>query len=171
MSYGELKKEEQTMGFRKIVILLLVIFGPLLPIALEAQSPGGPGAPDMIMEEEVRQFIDKYVDRYKAKDLDLYMELYSGKSVENRMLSYADIRSQYQKVFAESDQLLYQITLYSVQTRGQRAFVTGRYKAIQTLKGGNMMRTFRGNIQWDLIRENGFLKVREINYGVSRGAY
>jgi hypothetical protein len=130
---------------------------------------GPPGTVDAIREEEVRQFIDKYIDRYKAMDLALFMELFSRKGVENRMLPYADIRATHQKTFAESNQFLCHVTIYSIQPRAQSAFVTGRYKMIQTLKKGNKMKIFQGNIQWDLVREDGSLKIREINYGRSRG--
>jgi hypothetical protein len=33
------------------------------------------------------------------------------------------------------------------------------------------MKIFQGNIQWDLVREDGSLKIREIDYGRNRGAY
>ena len=159
------------MEFKKSVIIVLLICSPLLPIALEAQTTVSSGVPEAITEEEVRCFIDKYIDRYKAMNLELFMELYSSKSVENRMLPYADIRKRYQRVFAETNQLVYHVTLYSVKTYGQRAFVTGQYKTIQTLKEGNEMKTFRGNIQWNLIREEGALKVSEVAYGAGHGAY
>ena len=154
----------------KQVVVISVLIGILLfPLSLGAQMAGLPGAPDAIPEQEVRQFIDTYVDRYKAMDIDLFMELFSRKGVENRMLPYADIRTTYHKMFAASNQFLYYLTLYSVQTQARSAFVTGRYTLVQTLRRGNRMRIFHGNIQWGLVKEEGFLKIREINYGRSRG--
>jgi len=159
------------MRVKKIAIIFVLIVSSFVPLSLGAQMAGALGAPDAITEEEVRQFIDKYVDRYKAMDIDLFMELFSRKGVENRMLPYADIRASYRETFAWSNQFLYHLTIYSIQTYTQRAFVTGRYKMIQTHKQGNKMIIFQGNIQWDLVREEGSLKIREINYGRNRGAY
>ena len=73
-------------------------------------------------------------------DIDLFMELFSRKGVENRMLPYADIRTTYHEVFAESNQFLYYLTIYSIQTHARSAFVTGRYTLVQTLRRGNKMR-------------------------------
>ena len=157
------------MRVKKIAIIFVLIVSSFVPLSLGAQMAGPPGTVDAIREEEVRQFIDKYIDRYKAMDIDLFMELFSRKGVENRMLPYADIRTTYHKMFAASNQFLYYLTIYSIQTHARSAFVTGRYTLVQTLRRGNRMRMFHGNIQWDLVKEEGSLKIREINYGRSRG--
>jgi hypothetical protein len=169
MTDRKTEKEVESMKSKKVVVISFLIGSLLFPLSLGADVAGPPGTGDAIREEEVRQFIDKYVDRYKAMDIDLFMELFSRKGVENRMLPYADIRTTYHDVFAASNQFLYYLTIYSIQTRAQSAFVTGRYTLVQTLRRGNRMRMFHGNIQWDLVKEEGSLKIREINYGRSRG--
>ncbi len=140
-----------------------------VPLSFGAEAALSPKTPDAVSEEEVRQFIDTYVNRYKAMDIDLFMELFSRKGLENRVLPYADIRATYQRMFAGTNQFLYYPTIYSVQTRAQSAFVTGHYRMIQTLKRDNRMRIFHGNIQWDLVKEDGAIKIRELNYGRTRG--
>lgn len=169
MTDRRMDKEGELMRSKKVVVISVLIGILLFPLSLGAQMARLPGASDAITEQEVRQFIDTYIDRYKAMDIDLFMELYSRKGVENRMLPYADIRATHQKMFAGSNQFLYYHTIYSVQTHARSAFVTGRYTLVQTLKRGNRMRIFHGNIQWGLVKEEGSLKIREINFGRSRG--
>jgi hypothetical protein len=156
------------MTFISRMFSVALIAGLLFPLPVGAQVTGIPGAPETIKEEDVRQFIDLYVNRYKAKDIDLFMDLYSKRSVENQILPYEDIRVHYRRMFAETNQFLYYPTIYTIDVRGPRAYAAGRYKVVQTLKKGNEMRTFQGNIQWDLIREEGALRIREINFGMSR---
>jgi hypothetical protein len=97
-------------------------------------------------------------------DLDPFMELFSKKAVENRVLPYADIREAYRKTIAGSRSILYNFRIYTIQTYLQSALVRGHYEIVQTFKGGGGT-AFKGDIQWDLIRENGVLRIREINYG------
>ena len=156
------------MKAAKMIALAILIAVSMVPGLLNAQVVSSREAESNFQEEEIRQFIDRYVDRYKAKDIDQYMALFSEKAVENRMYPYADIRPYYKKVFGETGRFEYYVNLYSIQRFKSNAFAAGRYKIIQTLKGGNDMRTFQGNIQWILIREDGSLKIRELNYGLER---
>lgn len=144
------------------VVLVLTVF---LGLSLSSTAEGD----DMIKDDQARQVIETYVDRYKAMDLNLFMELYSRKAVENQVLPYADIRATYKRMFAETNQFLYYPTIYSIQTYPHHAFVTGGYTVIQTLKKGNRLRQFHGKIQWTLVPEGESLKIREINYGRSGG--
>ena len=157
------------MRSKQVVMVSVLMVCLLFPLALGVEAAGPTTSPEAISEEEVRQFIDKYVDRYKAMDIDLFMDLFSKKGIENRALPYPDIRTTYQKMFAGTNQFLYYPTVYSVQTHAQSALVMGRYKLIQTLKRDNSMRIFHGNIQWTLVKEDGTLKIREMNYGRSQG--
>ena len=59
-------KEGEPMRSKKIVVISVLIGSLLFPLSLGADVAGPPGTVDAIPEEEVRQFIDKYVDRYKA---------------------------------------------------------------------------------------------------------
>jgi hypothetical protein len=84
--------------------------------------------------------------------------------VENRMIPYADIREAYRMTVDGSRSIVYNLKIYSIQTYTESAYVRGRYEIIQTLKRGRT-RVLRGDIQWDLVREDGSLKIREVNYG------
>jgi hypothetical protein len=114
--------------------------------------------------EDARQLINEYAARFMKLDLDPYMGLFSEKAVENRTLPYADIREAYRLTIAGSRSIVYTLDIYSIQTYTQSAFVTGRYKIIQAFKKGGAA-VFKGDIQWDLIQENGSLKIRGVDYG------
>jgi hypothetical protein len=93
------------------------------------------------------------------------MTLFSKKAVENRMLPYADIRELYHKTFANSDSLRYRLKIYTIQPLIGHVLVRGQYELFQTIKRKTRVKTFTGDIQWNLIRENGSLKIMGINYG------
>jgi hypothetical protein len=141
----------------------------LLPPSLWAQVPPSyEGILPAIMEGEVRKFLDEYMSRYMKKDINVFMSFFSKGAIENRLLLYGNIYEIYQKTFDNSDALQYHLEVYSIQIFGQSAYVSGRYKVIQTLKEKSRNKIFQGNIQWYLIRENGSLKIMEMNYGRDR---
>jgi len=153
---------------RTITIVIFLFLISIFPISTKAQAPVPPEIPQAVTEEEVRRFMDEYTARYMRLDLDAFMDLFSKEAVENRMLPYADIREGYRKTFANSNAMLYQLEIYSIQAYQKSAFVSGRYAFIQSIKGSKTRRVFEGDIQWELIRENGSLKIKEINYGRDR---
>ena len=152
------------MKFHKIIFVFLVSFILICPLCAGAQVLPPPEIQKAVTMEEARQFINEYVARFMKLDLDPFMELFSEKAVENRMLPYADIREAYRMTIAGSRSIVYTVDIYSIQTYLQSAFVTGRYQIIQGFKKRGKT-TLKGDIQWNLIRENGSLKIREIDYG------
>jgi hypothetical protein len=145
------------------VFFLSLIF--IIPFYTIAQVPPPPESPKPIPVEEVQKFIVEYKVRFMKMDLDAFMDLFSKEAVENRMLPYADIREAYRRTIAHSKSIIYNLKIYSIQTYTRSAFVRGRYEIIQSLKKGGRERAFQGDIQWEIFRENGSLKIREINYG------
>ena len=135
----------------------------LFPLSTKAQVPPQE-ITQPVTEEEVRQFIGEYTARFMKLDLDAFMELFSKEAIENRMLPYADIREAYRRTVSISQSISYQVKIYSIQPSTRGAFVSGRYEIVQILKGRGK-RVFKSNVQWNLIREKGSLKVLEINYG------
>jgi hypothetical protein len=69
-----------------------------------------------------------------------------------------------QMTIAGSRSIAYTLDIYSIQTFPESAFVTGRYQIVQAFKKRGRT-VLKGDIQWNLIRENGSLKIREIDYG------
>jgi len=152
------------MRLRKIIIIFFISFALLYPLSVKAQVPPSLEIQKAKTMEEARRFINEYIARFMRLDLDPFMELFSKKAVENRMLPYADIREAYRKTIVGSRSIVYSLDIYSIRTHAQSVSVTGRYKIVQGFKEGGKV-VFKGEIQWDLIRENGSLKIREINYG------
>ena len=49
-------------------------------------------------------------------DINAFIGFFSKEAIENRMLTYPDIRELYRRTFENSDSLLYHLEIYSVQT-------------------------------------------------------
>jgi hypothetical protein len=151
------------MSVKTLLVFLFLMITMSLSIGAQASSLAE--SPPAVKEEEVRQFIDEYKDRFVKMEIDDFMALFLRDATENRMLPYTDIEEAYRRTASISQSLSYQVEIYSIQTYSQSAFVSGRYEIIQTFKGIWRRRAFRGDIQWALVRKNGSLRVREINYG------
>ena len=145
-----------------MIFMLLVL---LFPLSAKAQSPIPPTIGQPVTEEEVRRFMDEYKARMMRMDIDAFMDLFSKEAIENRMIFYDDIRQAYGKAFANSNAIEYRLEIYSVQADQESALVRGRYDLLQSIKGRRRNVAYQGDIQWNLIRENGSLKIKELNYG------
>jgi hypothetical protein len=155
------------MRLHKIIFIFLIYFVLMNPLCIKAQSDPPPETQKAPTMEEVRQFINEYSARFMKLDLDPFMELFSMEAVENRMLPYADIREAYRKTIEGSRSIVYRLDIDSIQAYAHSALVTGRYQIVQGFKKGGRS-VLKGRIQWNLIREDGSLKIREMNYGRSR---
>ena len=142
-----LKKEEGSMSVKTLLVLLFLII--TMPLSIGAQAPSLTESPPAVKVEEVRQFIDEYKGRFVKMEVDAFMALFSRDATENRMLPYADIQEAYRRTIAHSKSIIYNLKIYSI-------------------KKGGRERAFQGDIQWEIFRENGSLKIREINYGRDR---
>ena len=153
------------MEIKKISFIFVIALFLGWPPSLRAQVPPPFETPPVITETEARRFIDEYVDQYIKMDIDAFMVLFSKQAIENRMLTYTDIREVYQMTFDNSEYLKYGLEISTIQIYKQGAAVGGRYEVIQALKGSPNKKVYKGNIQWELIREDGVLRIKEINYG------
>lgn len=140
-------------------------FLSMWPSYLGGQVPPAFDDPPGVTEVEARRFLDEYINQYMKMDINAFMAFFSKEAIENRMLTYLDIHEVYQRTFENSDSLRYHLEIYSVQINGDSATVAGRYEVTQSIKGRIIKKVYMGNIQWDLIRENGSLKIKEVNYG------
>jgi len=153
------------MEITKISLIFVIALFLVWPPSLRAQVPPPFETPPVITETEARRFIDEYVDQYIKMDIDAFMVLFSKRAIENRMLTYADIRDLYQMTFDNSESLKYDLDVFTIHIYKEGAAVVGRYEVIQALKGSPYKKVYKGNIQWELIREDGVLRIKEINYG------
>ena len=153
------------MEIKKIAFILVITLFLVWPPFLRAQVPPPFENPPVITEAEAQRFIDEYIGQYTKMDIDAFMVLFSRRAIENRMLTYADIRELYQMTFDNSESLKYGLEISTIQIYKEGAAVMGRYEVIQALKRSPYRKVYKGNIQWELIRENGVLRIKEINYG------
>ena len=159
------------MRFGKTAWTCLLVLMLTIPVTVGAQTPAQAPAQaqvpmaGVIPEAEIRQTIDQYVDRFKAMDIDRFMEVFSKRAVENRMFPYADMREAYDRTFKNTNQFLYFLNILGVQSYTNSAFVNGYYEIIQTTKPDNEFKVHKGNIQWELVREEGSLKILRLNHG------
>ena len=156
------------MRLEKTGFVLLLLAVSIFAFSSSAQVVSPSEIPQTSPEEEVRRFLDEYVARYNRMDIDGFMALFSKRGIENRMLPYDDIYEVYRKHFSNSQSLSYSLNIYFVQPHTRSAFVSGRYEVVQSLKSKGQQSFFRGNIQWHLVREDGSLKIKEIDYGRDR---
>lgn len=152
---------------RNARFFLPLLLGLSLLLLLDAgtSSPQVNPTSEGIQESEVRQFIENYTRRFSEMNLEAYMNLFLKEAVENRTLPYTDIREAYRKTVQSSHTLSMNVKLRVVRSDGETAFASGRYQVTQIMKMGRG-RFFQGNIQWWLVRKDGVLKIREINYGI-----
>ena len=153
------------MRFGKTAWIFLLVLMWVIPLTVRAQTPVLAPAAEVIPETEIRQAIDQYVDRFKAMNLDLFMESYSKQAIENRELPYSDIREAYDRMFKDTNQFQFYLNILGIQSYTNSAFVSGYCEIIQTTKPDNEMKVYKGNIQWELVREEGGLKILRLNHG------
>ena len=151
------------MRFGKTVWTCLLVLTLAIPVTVRAQTQA-PLA-EVIPEAEIRQTIDQYVDRFKVMDIDRFMDVFSKRAVENRLLPYADMREEYGRAFKNTNQFVYFLNILGIQSYTNSAFVNGYYEIIQTTKPDNEFKVYKGNIQWELVREEGGLKILRLNHG------
>ena len=155
------------MRFGKTAWTCLLALMLVIPVTVTAQTPAPAPMAEVIPETEIRQAIDKYVDRFKAMDLNLFMEGYSKQAVENREFPYADIREAYDRIFKDTNQFLFYLNILGIQSFTNSAFVSGYCEIIQTTKPKNEMKVYKGNVQWELVREDGVLRILRLNHGTA----
>jgi hypothetical protein len=152
----------------KLLPFLLVVLLSISPLSLEAQVASQPEPSQPLTKKEVKKFLNDYINLYMKMDFDGFMALFSKGAVENRMYPYGFIYEGYRNNFEVSKSFQYKLTIWSMKTHDQGAFVTGRYVISQTFRKWGKKKVYKGDIQFDLVRESGSLKIRELNYGMSR---
>lgn len=152
----------------KLIAFITLIILSVSPLFAQAQGVSQSRVPQAVTEAEVRACLNEYMDAYMKRDLDRFMALFSKDAVENRTYPYNDIYQGYGMQFRVSEALNYQLTIFYIKTYARSAYVSGRYVMKQTFKRWDGSRVYEGDIQFNLVRENATLKIKEINYGMSR---
>ena len=130
---------------------------------IEAQIQ--PSPPLLIAtEEEVKQFLVNYVDRYTQKDLDGFLSLFSSRAVQNHRDGLERIRAIYANYFNQSQEIQYQMKDTKIEIYQNGVEVKARYEVNQILKKGGEKKVWKGNIRLVLVKEDGALKILSLDY-------
>jgi hypothetical protein len=122
-------------------------------------------APSLIAtEEEVRQFFADYMERYTQKDIDGFLSLFSPQAVQNQRDGFDEITKMYSDFFDGSQELRYHIEGMRIDIYQNAVEAKGHYTADQILKKRGKKKIWRGDIRWILVRENGALRIRFLDF-------
>lgn len=124
-----------------------------------------PKQPSLIAtEEEIRQFFADYVERYNQKDINGFLSLFSPKAIQNQRDGFDEIRRIYFDFFNKSRKLRYHLGDMKIKINQNAAEARGHYKLVQKRKRSWKKKVWKGDIRWVLVRENGALKIRYLDY-------
>ncbi len=151
------------------ILLVLVLPGLIYsvlftqPFARDLSS--SPSSPPLIAaESEIKDFFDKYVERYRSKDIEGLLLLFSLKALQNQRDGLPEIRQAYRDFFKESQRLDYRLEDFKMEIYQNAAEVKARFRIQQILTKGEGERVFQGRIRWVLVRESGALKILSLDY-------
>lgn len=127
-----------------------------------------------ITEEEVRQFLEYYKERYVHQDIDGFLSLFSPKAVQNGRDGFDGIKKLYSDFFHQSNKIQYHLEETRIEIYRQvlisglfyehAAQVEARYQVDQKLVKKGKKKVWRGDIRWILVRENGALKILYLRF-------
>ncbi|MFX0200589.1 MAG: YybH family protein [Candidatus Hodarchaeota archaeon] len=115
-------------------------------------------------EEEVSQFFDDYMERYNHKDISGFLSLFSPDAIQNNRDGFNEIKEIYSDFFGKSQELGYHIQDMTINIYQDAVEVVGHYKVAQKGKRASKVKVWEGDIRWVLVRENGALKIRHLDF-------
>jgi ketosteroid isomerase-like protein len=168
---NRLEGRRRDIGMKTIILTISVIFPLLIGTPIQSQMAGSnpsasnPTPPLLIAtEQEVRGFFDKYIERYNKKDIDGFLRLFSLKAVQNQQDGVSEMRELYSDVFNQSQELQNSVEDMKIEIFQNAVQVKARYTVNQVLKESGEKRTWKGNIRWVLVKEEGILKVISVDF-------
>jgi len=115
-------------------------------------------------EEEVKQFLSDYINRYIRKDINGFLSFFSSKAVQNQKDDFEKIRSIYTEFFDQSEELRYGLEGLKIEIYQNSVEVKARYKVYQKLKKRGKEKLWIGNILWVLVKEGEALRISLLDY-------
>lgn len=119
--------------------------------------------PFVIKENEITEFLAKYVDRYKQRDIEGFLSFFSPMAIQNQKDRIEKIREMYSKQFERYESFNYQLKDPKMKILENSVKVRASYEIEQFSKKGET-KQLRGDIEWELIKEGKELKVLTIEY-------
>jgi hypothetical protein len=120
--------------------------------------------PAIASEQEVRDFFANYVTRYNRKEVEKFISFFSPKAVQNQKDDLPQIRKITQNFFDQLETVRYQLAINKIEPHQDRVEVRARYELDGILVKGRKSLTWKGQIRWVLVREDGALKVLSLDY-------
>ena len=115
-------------------------------------------------EEEVKQFLSNYINRYTRKDINGFLSFFSSKAVQNQKDDFEKMRSIYTEFFDQSEELRYSLKGLKIEIYQNSVEVKARYSVDQKLKKRGKEKIWEGNIRWVLVKEEGALRISLLDY-------
>ena len=131
---------------------------PVAPIAAIPPAPE-----PFAKENEVREFLAKYVDRYTQRDIEGFLSFFSPMAIQNQKDGIEQIRKIYSRQFELYDRFEYQLKNPKIEILEKSVKARASYEIEQFSKKGETKQV-RGDIEWKLIKEGKELKVLTIEY-------
>ncbi len=116
-----------------------------------------------VTEQEVRQFLARYVDRYTQRDIEGFLSFFSSMAIQNQKDGIEEIKRIYSKQFEVYEKLKYQLKDPEIEILEKSVKVRASYEIDQFSKKGET-KQLRGEIEWNLVKEGGELKILAIRY-------
>jgi hypothetical protein len=116
-----------------------------------------------VEENEVREFLTKYADRYTQRDIEGFLSFFSPMAIQNQKDRIEKIREMYSKQFERYEKFKYQLKDPKIEILENSVKVRASYEIEQFSKKGETKQV-RGDIEWELIKEGKELKVLTIEY-------
>jgi hypothetical protein len=129
----------------------------------EVRNPQSELRPLAASEEEVKRFLDTYIDRYTRKDVDGLLFLFSPRVIQNRQQRLEEIRMAYTSFCDRSDEIGYRLKDVKAEIYENGVEIKAHYELDQLSKKGEK-KIWKGPIRWGLVKEDGALKILFLDY-------
>jgi hypothetical protein len=135
------------------------------PVKEKEQPKVASVAPSAIASDlEVRNFFDNYLLRYNRKEINSFIALFSAKAIQNKKDDVGKIRKVYGNFFDQMESVNYQIAITGIEPKQDRLEVKAQYVLEGIVTKGRRAQTWKGQVQWVLVREEGALRVLSLDY-------
>ena len=141
-----------------------VLIAPNTSIEVEGQIAQLKPPSLIATEDEVKEFLTCYIDRYAQKDVEGFLSLFFSKAVQNGKYGFNEIKKIYSDFFEQSHTLRYHMEDTRIGIYQNAVHIKARYKVDQILEKERKKKVWKGDIRWILVRENEVLKIRYLDY-------
>jgi ketosteroid isomerase-like protein len=165
---------KRRIGMKTVILAIFVVLPLLVGTQIQSQmvvpnlSPSNLSLSPLIStEQEVRQFFDKYVERYTKMDIEEFLLLFSLKARQNQRDTLPEIRTIYTTLFNRSQSLQLSVEEMRMEIYQNAVEIKAQFTVKQVLKEGGEKKVWRGDARWILAKEDDKLQILSIDYQYS----